>query len=157
MSTFEWLENTRLALWVAESMWGYPIMICLHAIGLGVVVGTLVMVDLRVLGAFRGIPYSSLRGLMKLAWAGFVVNLISGLSLFTAQATVFIENIPFLIKLPAIFLAICVAGIMQHRLQLNASAWDSNIAVDTNIKLLAVISVLLWLTAMVAGRLTAYL
>ena len=157
MSTFEWLENTRLALWVAESMWGYPIMICLHAIGLGVVVGTLVMVDLRVLGAFRGIPFSSLRGLMKLAWAGFVINLFSGLSLFATGATVFIENIPFLIKLPAIFLAISVAGIMQHRLQKNASAWDSSVPVDTTIKLLAIVSVLLWLTAIIAGRLTAYL
>jgi len=94
---------------------------------------------------------------MKLAWAGFVVNLLSGTSLFTAQATVFIENIPFLIKLPAIFLALCVAGVMQHQLQNNATNWDSDSSVSSSTKTLAVVSILLWLTAIIAGRLTAYL
>lgn len=157
MSAFEWLEQSGLAIWVAESLWGYPIMICLHAMGLGVVVGTLFMVDLRVLGLFKGIPFSALRSLMRLAWAGFVVNLVSGSSLFTAQATVFIENVPFLIKLPSIFLAVVVAGIMQNQLQHNEAAWDSEIAVNSVTKVLAGCSIVLWLTAIVAGRLVAYL
>jgi hypothetical protein len=156
LSTFEWLENSGLAVWVGESLWGYPIMISLHAIGLSVVAGVLVMVDMCVLGAFKGMPFSSLRGLMKLAWAGFVVNLISGFSLFSAQATVFIENVPFLIKIPSIFLAVCVAGIMQHQLQLNAANWDLNPPVSKKMKVLAVVSIGFWLSAFIAGRLTAY-
>ena len=59
MAFFEWLEYTRLAVWVGESLWGYPIMISLHAIGLGTVVGILVMLDLRILGSFDGMPYGS--------------------------------------------------------------------------------------------------
>jgi hypothetical protein len=156
LSTFEWLENSGLAVWVGESLWGYPIMISLHAIGLSVVAGVLVMIDMRVLGAFKGMPFSSLRGLMKLAWAGFVVNLISGFSLFSAQATVFIENVPFLIKIPSIFLAVCVAGIMQHQLQLNAATWDLNPPASIKMKVLAVVSIGFWLSAFIAGRLTAY-
>ncbi len=157
MAFFEWLEFTRVAIWVGESLWGYPIMISLHAIGLGTAVGILVMLDLRVLGSFDGMPYSSLPGLMKIAWAGFIVNLLSGTALFTAQATVFVDSLPFLIKIPAIFTAVGVAGVMQKQLRQHARAWDSGVAVSSAAKSLAAVSIGLWLIAIIAGRLIAYL
>ena len=138
-------------------MWGYPIMISLHAIGLGVVAGLLVMVDLRILGSFDGIPFSTLRSLMKIAWAGFVVNLLSGSALFVAQATVFVENIPFLIKIPAILLAVGIAGALQRQLRNSAASWDTGTPVSGASKTLASLSIALWLTAVIAGRLSAYL
>jgi hypothetical protein len=156
LTTFEWLEQTSLAIWVGESQWGYPIMISLHAVGMGVVVGILTMVNLRMLGAFEGMPYQSLRSLMKLAWWGFLVNLLSGSSLFASQATVFIHNVSFLIKIPAIFLALSLAGAAQSQLQNHAASWDSGVAVYRSARILAVCSMALWLTAIVAGRLTAY-
>ena len=157
MAFFEWLEYTSLATWVGESLWGYPIMISLHAIGLGTVVGILVMLDLRILGSFEGMPYSSLRDIMKIAWAGFIVNLLSGCALFTAQATVFVESLPFLIKIPAIFSAVGIAGVMQRQLRQNAESWDNGATVSVAAKLLAAGSIVLWLIAIVAGRLIAYL
>ncbi len=157
MAFFEWLEFTSLAIWVGESLWGYPIMISLHAIGLGTVVGILVMLDLRILGSFEGMPYSSLRDIMKIAWVGFVVNLLSGCALFTAQATVFVESLPFLIKIPAIFSAVGIAGVVQRQLRQNAEEWDNGATVSVVTKLLAAGSIALWLIAIVAGRLIAYL
>lgn len=157
MAFFEWLEFTGVAVWVGESLWGYPIMISLHAIGLGTVVGILVMLDLRILGSFEGMPFASLPGFMRIAWAGFIVNLLSGTALFTAQATVFVESLPFLIKIPAIFAAVGVAGVMQKQLRQNAQEWDSGAAVSGAAKSLAWLSITLWLIAMIAGRLIAYL
>ena len=157
MAFFEWLEYTRLAIWVGESLWGYPIMISLHAIGLGTVVGILVMLDLRILGSFDGMPYGTLNGFMRIAWAGFVVNLLSGTALFTAQATVFVESLPFLIKIPAILAAVGIAAVMQKQLRQNAQDWDSGVAVSGAAKSLAWVSIALWLIAMIAGRLIAYL
>lgn len=154
---FEWMEYSRLATWVAESLWGYPIMISLHAIGLGVVVGILVMVDLRILGSIDGIPFVTLRKLMNIAWAGFIVNLLSGTALFTAQATTFVESTPFLIKIPAIISALIIAAIMQKQLRSNANDWDASTAVSATAKALALASIALWLTAIIAGRLVAYL
>ncbi len=132
-------------------------MISLHAIGLGVVAGLLVMVDLRILGSFDGIPFSTLRSLMKIAWAGFVVNLLSGSALFAAQATVFIENIPFLIKIPAILLAVGIAGVLQSQLRNAEESWDTGAPVSGAAKALASVSIVLWLIAVIAGRLSAYL
>ena len=52
---FEWLETTAPAIWVGESLWGYPIMLGCHVVGLAIVVGLFMMRDLRLLGFFQGI------------------------------------------------------------------------------------------------------
>ena len=52
MAIFEWIEGTQVALWVGESLWAYPFMLSLHVIGLAIVVGVIVMLDLRLLGSF---------------------------------------------------------------------------------------------------------
>lgn len=157
LTTFEWLENTSLAIWVGESLWGYPIMIGLHAIGLGIVVGILIIVDVRVLGSLDGIPFTTLRSLTKFAWAGFIVNMFSGVALFVSQATVFIESVPFLIKITAVLLAVAIAGILQNRFRRRADSWEGGATVDGSTKILAVASILMWLIAIVAGRLVAYI
>ena len=156
MAFLEWLEVSALGEWVAASLWGYPIMLSCHAIGLAMVVGILAMVDLRVAGCFSQLEISPLRGIIKLAWAGFVVNFVSGFALFTAQATYFITHPAFLIKITAIFLAIVNAAFLQNLLRDNAEQWDRGMIVSTSAKMLAISSLILWSVAMVAGRLIAY-
>ena len=99
---FARLEETSLALWVGESLWGYPLMLSLHVIGLAIVVGIFVMRDLRLLGMFDGIAFAALPSLIKLGWIGFIINALSGFALFTSQATTFIESTPFLLKIGSI-------------------------------------------------------
>ncbi len=156
MNLFEWLEASRVALWVSESFWGYPLMISMHAIGLAILAGTLIMVNLRLLGAFSGLPTQSLSGLINMAWVGLAINLISGVSLFSSQATVFIENTPFLIKIPAILAAVTLAGVIQHKLRLHAVYRKQGEPIASSIRAMAALSILLWLMAIVSGRLTAY-
>ena len=96
---FEWLETTPVAIWVGESLWGYPIMLGAHVVGLAIVVGLFVMRDLRLLGMFPGISYASLDSLRNLGWTGFVINAVSGCFLFSSQASFFIENTAFLLKI----------------------------------------------------------
>jgi len=132
-------------------------MLSCHAVGLAVVVGVLAMVDLRIVGCFSKLEIAPLRGLIKLAWVGFVVNLISGFSLFAAQATYFITHPAFLIKIGAIFIAIANAAFLQNELKKHAHEWDAGSPVALTAKLLAISSMLLWSVAMVAGRLIAYI
>ena len=158
MAMFEWLENTGLARWVGESLWGYPIMLGLHVVGLAVVVGIFVMRDLRLLGAFDGIAYGSLAGVVRLGWSGFAINALSGLALFTSQAATFVQSTPFLLKIGSIFLAAICAGILAHRARGEATTWDaSGIAPPGSVRAVAVVSLTLWISAIVAGRLIAYL
>jgi len=68
MPVFEWLESSALAIWVGESLWGYPIMLGMHAIGLAIVVGIFVMLDLRMLRIIRGVSFNAFLSLFMPAW-----------------------------------------------------------------------------------------
>lgn len=148
---FETLEQTGLARWVGESLWGYPILLSMHIVGLAVVVGIFVVRDLRILGLFEGIPGDALAALTKLGWTGFLINALSGVALFSSQATVFIQSTPFLTKIGSIFCAAVCGVVLQRRAALGGAAL-SGMA-----KAVAALSLLFWVSAIVAGRLIAYL
>ncbi len=151
---FEWLENTSVALWVGESLWAYPFMLSSHVVGLAIVVGILSMLDFKLLGGFKGIRTGAFLGLIKFAWIGFLINAVSGLLLFSSQASYFVTSTVFLIKLGCIFVGAILTKVMQGKL-VEAEAAGS--ADDVGMKGLAVLSLLLWLVAITAGRLIAYL
>jgi hypothetical protein len=158
MPVFEWLETTALAIWVGESLWGYPIMLGMHAIGLAIVVGIFIMLDLRMLRVIRGVSFYAFLSLYRLAWIGLVFNALSGSALFTSQATTFVESAPFLIKISAVIAGVIVGILIQRRLKLRAADWDT---ADTNFEsadtALATLSLVCWIGAIFAGRLIAYL
>ena len=155
---FEWLENTSVAIWVGESLWGYPIVLGMHAIGLAIVVGIFVMLDLRILRVVRGVSFNAFFSLYRLAWIGLIINTISGSALFTSQATTFVESAPFLIKISFVIAGVIFGIIIQRRLKVRAADWDN---ADTNIEssaaALAALSLVCWIGAIFAGRLIAYL
>ena len=155
---FEWLEGTAVALWVGESLYGYPFMLGLHAVGLAIVVGIFAMRDMRLLGMFSGVSYAAIDDMRKIAWAGFAINAISGCFLFSSQATVFIESTPFLLKISMIFLAAICAAVIQNKMHSDAELWDKSGTIAAgSIKLIALLSLALWLGAIISGRLVAYL
>lgn len=155
---FEWLESTRLATWVGESLWGYPIVLGMHAIGLAIVVGIFSMLDLRMLRVIRGVSFGAFHGLIRLAWVGFLINAVSGSALFTSQATTFVHSKPFLIKISAVIAGIVLGVFLQRRLKMRAADWDIDDAnIEASAKALATLSLLCWISAIFAGRLIAYL
>jgi len=154
---FEWLETTAPAIWVGESLWGYPIMLGCHVVGLATAVGIFMMRDLRLIGFLEGISYESLDSLRNLGWTGFVINAISGCFLFTSQATVFIDSTPFLLKISMIFLAAILAAVIQNRMRDAAADWDGSGAVAGDVRIIAIASSALWIGAIISGRLVAYI
>ncbi len=158
MPVFEWLESSALAIWVGESLWGYPIMLGMHAIGLAIVVGIFVMLDLRMLRVIRGVSFTAFLSLFRLAWIGLIINTLSGSSLFTSQATTFIESAPFLIKISAVIAGVILGVFIQRRLKLRAADWDiSDNNIESSTTALAALSLFCWIGAIFAGRLIAYL
>lgn len=147
---WEWLENTPVAIWVGESLWAYPFWLSLHAIGLAVVVGIFAMRDLRLLGLFQGLEPVAFLALSRYAWIGFAINAISGVFLFTSQASTFVHSTPFLIKITCIAAGMVVAVVIQGRLRDGRTE-------GAGMKIIALVSLSLWLGAIIAGRLIAYL
>jgi hypothetical protein len=150
-----WLEASGLAEWVRMSVPGYPSMIALHAIGMAVMVGLSLVLDLRLLGWFSGIPPQALHRLLKVAWLGFAVNTLSGTALFSAQATTYIVDPVFMSKIVLVFLGAITAAVLQPQIA-NAGSWSGG-QTPGSTKAIAAVSIVFWLGAIILGRLTAYL
>jgi len=158
MPVFESLESSALAIWVGESLWGYPIMLGMHAIGLAIVVGIFVMLNLRILRVIRGVSFHAFLTLFRLAWIGLVFNALSGTALFTSQATTFVESAPFLIKISSVLTGVILGVLIQKRIKARVVDWDeSGVNIESSAKLLATLSLVCWIGAIFAGRLIAYL
>src|SRR5260221_8588562 len=74
MEFLAWLEQTDGSVWLRESDWGHPIILCFHAVGMGMVVGISLMYSARILGYARDFPLSAFDRLFGLAWFGFAMN-----------------------------------------------------------------------------------
>jgi len=151
-----WLEGTSFAEWIRISTVGYPMMIAAHAVGMAVMVGLSLMLDMRLLGAFAGIPYSSIYRLLVIAWIGFVVNFLSGTALFSANAATFATQGMFLTKIVLIIVGAASAAYLQSRLKTESDDWQRSSTVPGAVKVVAMAAIVIWLAAIVTGRLTAY-
>lgn len=152
MEFLTWLEESGVGVWIRESLWGYPIVLSSHAVGMAIVVGVVTMIDIRVLGFAPKIPISSFNSLFTLTWAGFALNFISGCLLFTGDPVKFYNNTPFRIKITLIIL-----GMISVWLLLRAVRDTDTGKCSTKARVIAAFSLLFWFGAITAGRLTAYL
>ncbi len=151
-----WLEQSALPTWVRESgsVWGYPTVLTLHTLGLGVLVGASAVVDLRVFGFARQFPVASLPSLTPAIFAGLAVNTLTGLLLFAADASTKAAQPVFYLKLGCIALAL-VATVRLLRLVRQAP--DDGALGRAGARRWAGASLGLWAAAITAGRLMAYL
>jgi hypothetical protein len=147
------MEASGLGTWVRESpsLWAYPTILTLHSIGLGIVVGATVIVDLRLLGRSRSLGAADLSALFPVIWWAFAVNALSGVLLFIADATRKAAQPVFLVKLA------CIALALVAIVRIRSTIADRGVAGDTGQRMLAVLSIVLWIGAITAGRLMAYL
>lgn len=150
-----WLEATGFADWVRMSTLGYPSMITLHAIGMAIMVGLSLILDLRLIGYFAGIPVAALHRLLGIAWIGFGINFLSGSALFSAQATSYIVDVVFMSKMALVFLGAATAAILQPAV-VKADAWPGG-RTPGGTRAVAFLGIIFWVGAIITGRLTAYL
>jgi hypothetical protein len=151
------VENTALATWIRESpsLLAYPFVLFLHAAGLALVVGFNTALDLRILGVGSDIPIAPMGKFFPVMVAGFWINAVSGTCLLMADATRMLTNPLFYTKLALILLA--VVNLVLLRLEVLRDPYVDKKPLRMKAKILAVTSLLLWIGAITAGRLTAYL
>lgn len=101
---FRWLEATDLSVWTREStsVFAFPAILSVHAIGMALAAGISGVLALRVLGVARDVPVGSLRSFVPPLWAGFVMNAVSGVLLLVAYPTKALTNPVFFVKMACI-------------------------------------------------------
>ena len=147
----EAVERTPFAVWATESALAYPVANTAHVIGAILLVGAIGLLDLRLLGYARGAPLPVMaRALTPLAIGGFAIMVASGAVLFASDAVALAGSWIFGAKLVLILLA----GANALAFRLAFARHDDPVPMAA--KLLATLSLVLWLTVVVAGRWIAY-
>src|SRR5436190_19759723 len=152
------LEGTSLATLIQESRYGFPIVVAAHILGLTLSVGTLLWVDLRLLGiALQRLSISHVyRGAAPWFLAGFAMVFASGLALFTAYATLAYANFYFRLKMIALVLAGVNALVFHVMTQRSSAQWDAAPRPPAAARVAGLTSIVLWVAVMLAGRLMSY-
>ena len=156
MGVLDWLEMGALGVWLRESpsIWALPTVYTLHTGGMAVLVGASWLLDLRLLGISPNIPVSSLRWVFRAVAIGLIVNVTTGVLLFVQKATTWGTSIPFLIKMCLVIAS--AATLLPIRTYVLRDDVDRR-EVDSNVRRMAIVSILVWSGAVTAGRLLAYL
>jgi uncharacterized protein DUF6644 len=154
-----WLQDSALGHAMRESgVWTYGIVNLIHILGVASLFGSILVLDLRLLGVWSKVPIALIaRPTIPVAATGFAVAATSGIGLLATKATEYVGN-PFLyIKFPAIAM-----GIVNVVLLNSLSGWkDRNIREPSLrehrlLKYAGGFSLACWLTAITAGRMIGY-
>jgi hypothetical protein len=148
------LEASAFSTWLRESpsVWAYPTVLTLHTLGLGVLVGANWMVDLRVLGVARAVPIGILSRAFPVMWAGFWLNAISGVLLLVADPTKGLIPI-FLWKLGVIAVGVAFILLLKRKVYGRGVEMDN---ASVGVKMMAALSLVIWIAAIATGRWMAY-
>jgi len=157
MALLAWLYETEISHWIRESVWGHPMLLCFHALGMAAVVGVVLVLSIRVAFGWPGsIAPQSFSGLLRVARWGFLANLASGVFLYMSNAPSLSLNWTFQSKI-ALIAAGGISILVLWRMVENTPASggpDQAITVQTRVA--AVLTIGFWLGAIVAGRYIAY-
>jgi hypothetical protein len=157
MELFVWLENTAIANAIRTIPWLYPAFETGHYIGLSLLVGGIMLIDLRVLGMARGLPLKGMIGLLPFVWAGFIVNVLTGSMLFIYGATNFGVNAAFQLKMAFMVVAGLNALAFDVAVRRSGGSWVAADRPPTIVKCFATLSLVFWLCVVTTGRWMAYL
>jgi hypothetical protein len=148
------LESSTLATTIRDSLSLFPIIEALHVLGLTLVFGTILIVDLRLLGlASSRRPFSRIAAdIMKWTWAAFLLTVITGVLMFITNAGVYYQNFFFRTKIVLLAVAGINMLIFEGTVRRTVHRWDKDPAAPLAGKTVAIMSLLLWITIIFMGR-----
>jgi hypothetical protein len=147
--------DSSLYQWISATYWLWPVLEILHFIGLSLLFGGLLLVDLRMLGCFTSIAQARVNRLLPLVLLGFAINLVTGILFYFGDPGRYSANIAFKIKMALIVVAGCNAAL--HHILIVRAAQASAIAEQPLQKLSASVSLAAWLGVLLFGRLIPYI
>ena len=151
------LEDNALSVFIREfpSVFGFPTILFLHTLGLAMVAGVSIAIDLWILrGATASAPLH-IMGLTRTMWLGFGINLVSGLALLLAYPAKALTNGVFYFKMALVLVAVYIAARINRELALRGGA-SATLGAAFDARRWAVVSLVTWAAAIVTGRLLAY-
>lgn len=157
-AALDWIQRTSLAVEIRDSLLLFPLLESAHVIGLAIVFGTVVILDLRLLGlATTYRPFSRL-GADTLPWtlAAFALAATTGALMFITNASVYFHNGWFRAKVLLLVLAAVNAIAFELTARRTIVDWDLKRAAPASARAIATVSLVIWLAVIVAGRMIGF-
>lgn len=154
----QWLEQTAMGTTIRESLWLFPVIETVHIFGIILLVGGTSILDLRLMGlTFRDEPVTKLsQRFLPWAWAGFIIQISTGLLMFSSEATKMYVNTAFQIKMLMIVAAGVNAFVFHSLAYQSVGKWDRDPVAPVSARIAGLISILFWFGIVAAGRWIAY-
>jgi hypothetical protein len=155
------LEASGLGQAMRQWLWLYPSVEIVHITGIGLLFGSIAILDLRLLGFSRSIPVKALaRHVLPWTAAAFLLIVPSGLMMFTAHASDFISSPVFAIKMCLLLAAGANAALFHTIVFPSVAVWDSaemrKLPPPPSARIAGALSLLIWVSVIACGRLLAY-
>ena len=159
MSQFaEWLSQTSLSVAIQNHEWVIPTVQSIHIVAIGVVLGSVFMIDLRILGwagRDQTLTQTTARFGPWLSWA-LCVLLLTGAAMIVGEPARELLALSFWLKMGLVAIGTVVAVIFQRSLRRHEGQWETALVRQQSIRALAVVTFLIWVCVVVLGRLIAY-
>jgi len=154
----QWVEASRWATGIRESLLLFPLLESIHVMGLSLVFGTIAIIDLRLLGAasterrFKRMASD----ILKWTWAAFAVTALTGSLMFITNASVYYHNFYFRAKM--LLLVLAGVNMLSFELTLGRTVhrWDNARSAPAAGRVVAVLSLAIWMSVIFAGRLIGF-
>lgn len=148
------LEGSAPAEWMRNNLKAMPLVEATHVLAIAVVFGTILLVDLRLLG-YPNTSRSFSRvhdELVRWTWAAFGIAVITGVLMFLPNANTYYNNAPFLWKMAVMVGAGVNMAVFELVTARSVSSWDKDTAVPATGRIAGFLSIALWTGVIVLGR-----
>ena len=146
--------------YVNGQAWVWPVCEMTHYVGMSLIMGLIGILDLRILGLFKGLPIAALRPFVPLAVIGFIANIITGLVFMTgtpSDPVFYVDNLSFQLKMATLLIAALNLAIFRLTgLEHAVYATPAGASAPAAAKPIAVISLICWMFVIFFGRLLMY-
>jgi hypothetical protein len=158
LSICQWIHQTPVSVSIRESIWVYPILEVLHCVGILLVAGTIVAVDLRLLGcALRRASVSSvISQVLPFTLSGFAFMALTGSLLAWSEPLRLYRSVFFSWKLLFLALAGLNALLFRYGIYRSVDGWDTASLTPASARAAGVASIVCWICVIAAGRAVGY-
>jgi hypothetical protein len=156
MSIVDWIAAWPGAVLLRESATAYLFVNAAHILGIALIIGAILPLDLRLIGCFPAVPLSVVGPFLSRAAAvGVAWAILTGLWLFSVKPSDYLANTAFLCKMALLVIALGNIVLQHHSRQFRVAMQDGKI--HPRVRLVAAASALLWLSVLLAGRWIGFL
>ena len=153
-ATLDSISNTTLGQAISQGALSFPMLECIHVVAISVVVGTIAIVDLRLLGyrAHRRGVRQLIRDVLPYTWAAFGVAALAGSLLFISNAPRYAHNAQFQLKLVLIAAAAINMAFFHLTIYRRVAQWDDLLPPPMQARIAGATSLCLWIAVIFLGR-----